>query len=99
MTNFFMMFEAILLEIIERMEVKLYIPIHIDIGDEGTDINFAAGVCMDTDSGEKFLMFNAVSPWWREGNLKQKILETVRHELRHLFQEQYLIDRYGFDQG
>lgn len=97
MANFYALFETVLITTIQMMEVEVLLPIRLDVGDEGSDPNFAAGVAYDTETGEKYLLFNATSPWWREGDLKQKMLETVRHEIRHLFQEQYLIDHYGFD--
>lgn len=97
MTNFFQLFETVFYDVYETLDVEVMIPVEIDEGDLNTPENFAGGIIYDETTKEKKMLLNATSPWWQEGDLYQKMFETLRHEFRHLFQEQYLIDHYGFD--
>lgn len=98
MTNFYAVFESVFAEVIATMPVEIQIPVHIDEGDEGTPATYVAGVVYDTEAQERRLIFNATSPWWKEGDLHTKMEQTIRHELRHLYQWQYIADHFGIDE-
>lgn len=97
MTNFYAVFESVFAEVIATMPVEIQIPVHIDEGDEGTESDKVAGIVY-TDNGEKYLLLNATSSWWHTGDLREKMHQTLRHELRHLYQWQYIADHFSIDE-
>lgn len=96
MANFYALFATVLFEILDEVDSSFDLPIHIDEGDEGTESTKVAGIVY-METGERYLLLNATSAWWQTGDLREKMRQTIRHELRHLAQWQYIVDHFALD--